>query len=137
MKFKRHKVALADDEINTTKDIEQVIKRITYKPNATLKVMSIGTRSVEIQLRQSVPDTYHPGRQTDVFSTVTCRPEMFTDVHDLLAFIRVAMLHAMEIHESDEWFRFDGELVFDPHSEGLTSNYDFTKKQDEWVVVPV
>lgn len=39
-------------------------------------------------------------------------------IYDALLFVR-EMVHAFEKHEADEWLRFAGELVHNPHPEGL------------------
>lgn len=69
------------------------------------------TRQVEVELPQHVGTTIQIGSQHPV-------PEHILygrDVQGLAGFIR-SIWHETELHESDEWFKLDGQLFDDPHT---------------------
>ena len=111
---------------------EEVLSKVTYKPNVNLSVYGAGdVWKLRVQMwiedsrkplerwevRPRSMQYFGPQRPLESVSRTICIP-MFVkgDEHGFLNWIRYVLLD-MENHELDEWFRYNGELVNDPHKE--------------------
>lgn len=96
-----------------------IVERITWRPDAVLTVEPIvditwlaakircvrqvldSRRRGEIPITFTVPVPFHLADQTDEW---------------IVQWVFEAVIVPMEVHEAQEWFRLDGELVNDPHA---------------------
>jgi hypothetical protein len=106
-------------------DIAAEVVRYTYRPGWTLRI--ILTRATgyavphgpdwyeaSLQVDAEVDDARNPGRR---FRLCAQFPVPYFVAHDIAGFRHwlARTLQDLEIHESREWLRYDGELVDDPH----------------------
>lgn len=90
---------------------------VRYKPGWTLTA-ALGRDSfspVRLMVQAELPDTYRPGRTIRIGTTHPV-PHAFERMPPIerARWLR-SVLHAMEIHEADEWLTVDSERLFDPH----------------------
>jgi 5-methylcytosine-specific restriction endonuclease McrA len=104
-------------------DVAAVIEGITYKPGWRLSVtrrqdyLFGGSPGVNLlRITAEVPDARHPGRTTTVTAD-NFIPEYVDSEEHLLRWVRHALTQ-VELHERDEFFRYQGDLVNDPHGGG-------------------
>lgn len=110
---------------------EQFFKDFSYKPNWEFDYQyqpDFDDQKVFITMR--VPDSRRPlpeptpldnlmGKRTVIPAVPINKTVMLGPFHGE-AYAKDYIRHHiidMEIHEVDEWFRYQGELVFDPHKE--------------------
>ncbi|HEY5785847.1 MAG TPA: hypothetical protein VIT65_13820 [Microlunatus sp.] len=103
------------------------LKRIRYKPDTSISMYSrFGTGQVVLHVLRKLPDSTTGitslAEYADIghFVQVGCElyvPELFRSEGDFGGFYRWLHqeLRKLEDHETDEWFRVDGGLPFDPH----------------------
>jgi hypothetical protein len=110
----------------TQEQVQQVLRRITYKPGTKLSLMTFDdisallnkpTSPPAILLESDVPNRDNPRETTRiVFQTALLPGEMeHLDERILLMRVRVMLLE-WETHEAMEWFKLDGVRVHDPHA---------------------
>lgn len=95
----------------------ECIRQFTYKPNWRFTYYDDFTPMVQIDMR--VMDSRQPApdpRKTVVVNQKLSLPPRWHGEEYALDFIR-SVIRKMEDHEVDEWIRYRGELVFDPHKE--------------------
>lgn len=95
---------------------------VRYKPGWTLTATP-GTdpyAPARLMVQAELPDTYQPGRTIRIGSTHPV-PHTFGRMPPIerARWLR-SVLHAMEIHEADEWLTVTGERLFDPHQPRTT-----------------
>lgn len=98
------------------------LARFTYKPGWKMRVEPLhrldpakhGVGVLIITVR--VEDTYRPGVMVDVESVRALYPGTHDQDADHFAMLVAAWLKDVEIHESREWLRRDGEVFDDPHA---------------------
>lgn len=99
----------------STAQLASVLERVSYRPGWTIRVYDGRREGQHIAITTQVPDAYDPAE------TVTL------DVHSMLppqrdteAFLTWLSwrLGRLEIHESREWFRYNGRAWDDPHADG-------------------
>ena len=93
-------------------DLEKMISKLSYKPGWTFGFQHDRFYDVLI-LGGIVPDSRDPGKMLP-FSTRRPIPDFLLTREHLLSWVRQLLLEA-EYHELREYFRYDGELVDDPH----------------------
>lgn len=105
-------------EKKKSKDWEALIKRVTYRPGYMLDaIYEIDFDITKLIVKMRVENTYRPGEMIPIiFQHFLPAWRHIGDDAEAMRFIRDA-LHDMERHESDEWIRLDGEMIYDPHKE--------------------
>lgn len=98
----------------TTKEIKDWLQRVTYKPGWKFKAYDGDWEGQHIVITTVVPDSYNPGQNVvlDVHSMLPPIPSV-----DYLNRWLTWRLGRIEIHEMREFFKVDGQIVFDPHAE--------------------
>lgn len=104
--------------------------RFIYKPGWSWEVevsAVLGTLAYpqpRLQITAVQPDACDPGRGTTTITAQRSIPQ-FYEMRDMDPQIEYELarwfLHTlwdMERHESEEWLRRDGEVLFNPHKEG-------------------
>jgi len=101
----------------TDKQVVNIIEKIKYKDNFTLKAYAdkdaFEGSIVRLLIRMRVPDRNLRDVLTNVENT-EIYDQIFCDEEHVLDTVR-KKLHDMERHESDEMFIYEGERIFDPH----------------------
>ena len=98
----------------------KVFEEVTLQPGQWLsaEVEGFGSESILIlNLHAEVQDSRRLGRTLTAITSTWVPMSALEDDNVMLAFIRKC-LQQWALHEVDEWFRFRGELVNDPHSSG-------------------
>jgi hypothetical protein len=99
------------------KSWDEFLKNFTYRPGYEFRYdYDIDFNIHKIIARFTVEDTYNRGRMIPIVFQHTCPAwdEMGGETR-ALSYLR-SVCHDLEMHESDEWFRYKGEMVFDPHA---------------------
>lgn len=107
----------------------EIVDRLRYLPNYDFHFIDeVAYLTMEIHCR--CPDSRDPERApiTVVHPTRVPEEALESDLV-MLAFIRHCLIQ-LAIHEVDEWFRCDGELVRDPHDPRNLD--DFTEFVPAW-----
>jgi hypothetical protein len=109
-------VHAADRDLYTT--LRSFLAAVGYKPGWTLTA-ALGPdpfSPVRLMVQAELPDTYQPGRTIRIGSNHPV-PPYFTRMPPIerARWLR-SVLHAMEVHEADEWLTVDSERLFDPHN---------------------
>lgn len=99
-----------------SKEALEILKKITYKPEwhieCYIRTDYPGSPvAVDFILDAIDPVTKAPTR---IMGHSRIDPFMFKDKEALLAFIFDRLIVA-ERHETQEWFRYEGKPVYDPH----------------------
>lgn len=89
-----------------------VVEAIQYKPG-----WKISLTPGQINITFMALDSVDQECETEVTINSSFDPLWFRTEEKLLAFVREAITQA-ELHERDEWFRYNGELLDDPHGPG-------------------
>lgn len=102
-----------------TTQLREQVARFTYKPNVTLRVDYADWAAAWIlTARGMFPDANDPDKQTMVARTkafdVIGAKRCINDPTYLRYEIQW-LLTKLEIHELDEWLKFDGDFVRAPH----------------------
>lgn len=102
--------------------LQDIIHRVSYKPRVKLEVHRLMEDVATIRVVMIVPDINDP---TDniVFQFMSSLSLYsigdMTDCQIVEYFVRGAIREA-ELHEMDEWLKFDGRCVREPHPEEQT-----------------
>lgn len=104
----------------TYKRLEDIVRRITYKPNWTLRLRWDSSHAyyVTFYLLMEVPDL-RTGKPLPLSFCETAAIDFFAEAHEdwiIRMWIYPFILRAEE-HEMREWFKLDGKHVVDPHPE--------------------
>lgn len=101
--------------INSKHDLQRYLDRYTYKPGSSIVVGNMNMRGrVEINLYLRSPDVSDPSRLAKITTTQELEFPVETGHLEMLIYSGWKYL---ESHEIDEWLKFDGECVNDPHPE--------------------
>lgn len=109
----------------TREEFQEVIDNCQYKPGYYFgelefdEVTGIYTMTIQFETDDSRAENAHELSERVTLtarSTATLLEVDHWDVDDCLEWIRTAR-HTIACHESDEWFLYKGEMVFDPHAE--------------------
>lgn len=96
---------------------QELLSRITYRHGVTLSVRpSATTDQLTFQVEVDTADTRdgsHIPRPIKIVHRTLIPPGV--DEKYRIAFVRQCV-QKMEIHESDEWLKLDGKMIYDPHS---------------------
>jgi hypothetical protein len=102
----------------TSADLARFQSGISYKPGYRFRFdPDRVTSGVYVTVDAAVEDAYHPGRRVRLAFREWCPAVALRDEETLLLWLR-GFRHRFEKHESDEWFTYQGERVFDPHERG-------------------
>lgn len=101
---------------------EEFFNNFSYKPNWTFSLWKedyyvddkVFKSFVFLKIEMKVPDARQEGSERIVGNNITLEPWMGEEFAKNL--IRDC-IRRMEEHEINEWFRYKGELVFDPHKD--------------------
>lgn len=92
------------------------LARITYRRGWTFELVDDPEQHEGLKLRivARVEDSYRPGEYTELRICSYLPPMADEAAFEHWLFWR---LRRIEIHECGEWFKVDGIVAFDPHSE--------------------
>jgi len=100
----------------TSLDAKKIIERISYKPGWTL---GMETNGKKLTLKVFTPTLIDVNQSSFAISLTFTWPSVHVDClrgqTALLMWVRHC-LEATERHEMYEWFRLDGQQVFNPHA---------------------
>lgn len=100
--------------------LEILNKAITYKPNVKLNLYRetdrmMGTILV-LYITSKLPDAINRGKGEVEIGFRQIRPfDDFNDDGHVLEWVGHCLME-MEMHERDEWFRFNGKMLRNPHA---------------------
>lgn len=107
--------------------LQRQLDRFTYKPGWTFRIDTTPTEGrggwgrtpFLLTVTVRVEDTYHPGQMIDIGGSVLL-PYRLGEVRGPIAereFARflIGRITDIELHESREWLKRDGEIYDDPH----------------------
>lgn len=97
----------------TTKEIQDHLARVTYKPGWSFEAYDGKWEGQHIVIRTSVPNAYNTKENTDLDVHSMLPPIPDTNYLNSWLMWRVARL---EVHEVREFFKVDGKIVDDPHA---------------------
>lgn len=95
--------------------VYSVFKKTSYKPGWRCWIVAYADR-VGVFLEQWVTDV-HYGERIPVRSSFAIAFETAEQVRDPRSMLRLlrSNIHSFELHEADEWFKYEGVCVVDPH----------------------
>ena len=96
---------------------QSIIDTVTYKPNTKFHITE-NYYNTQLHIEVLVPNTYDPGNLTPikVIHTSVLPSLGYFPEKKAPKYIR-KLVHNAEIHEADEWLRFNGVMLFNPHKE--------------------
>ena len=104
--------------------VRKTLDRVEYKPGAKFVISEMSnffTRNAVVTLSFRVRDVHDGGRKIDVISNMQIPEQQLAlcksegELVELFLELLRKHIHSFEIHEADEWLKFRGEQVFDPH----------------------
>lgn len=97
----------------TLHEVQTELARITYKPGWTLKARQSMFEGVVLRIvAEGLINSYRPKETIDIGIDSFLPPvESVEQLHSWLAW----RLDRIESHESREWLKRDGRVLFDPH----------------------
>ncbi len=96
-----------------------VVESISYKPNwKIMATHNVDQFAVVMCVMHKAEDTYHPGVEIPVVLTKTLHNLSLERSHgeDFLLEEVHRMIREVELHELDEWFKYKGQRIYDPHN---------------------
>ena len=109
--------------MGAARKMQALIDRIKYKPGYKFEVKTepFADHAFLRVVTPPVQNTYKPDDPTQVgpIQFLIWIPWFFDDMalKAQIAWFRDHVIHMMEQHEADEWFRVDNIMVFNPHGE--------------------
>lgn len=107
------------------KDIVSIVEKVTYKPGWKISIHRPDYGNmIEIVFRtHPVPDAAGK-RQGDgpILARLHFPPESIKEPNHLLKLIQ-DRVKSLELHEVDEWLKFENKWLKDPHPELVDRNY--------------
>lgn len=108
----------------TVEEVQSVVKGITYKPNCRMRVEPYGdkryTSIVTIYIESKVLDSVHGKAEVTIIFQDRFDIRWFETASDVIRWVGDCLMR-WEKHELDEWFRFNGNLVHDPHGSDMVA----------------
>lgn len=98
----------------TMAEIQRHLRLLSYKPGWSFEAYEGRWEGHHLVIRTEVEDTYRPG-STTVLDVHSMLPPM-RDTGALEEWI-AWRLARIEVHECREFFKRDGQVIFDPHAE--------------------
>lgn len=97
----------------TAREITELSTTVTYKPGFQFTIMRHPIEGLCLRIVFNVPDAYRPGEQQTQGVNAPIPPLYDArHFHDWLLW----RLRIIELHELCEFYRVNGELLYDPHS---------------------
>jgi hypothetical protein len=102
-------------------EMRAMLAKVRYKPGWSFYLKEVTPESyyfdgcASVTVFCDVPDTYHPEFTVQISASYPV-PYYLPDEEAFLHWLRGYVINAVEQHESDEWFRYEGVLVNDPHA---------------------
>ncbi|HEY0758735.1 MAG TPA: hypothetical protein VGD59_05720 [Acidisarcina sp.] len=101
--------------MNTTQRLREVCKNITYKLGCVFTVDDDNDQ-INIILTRTEPDARSPEQLAEVhFNLLILKAELESLSDAELVNLLYEVAKGSELHEVDEWFKFRGIRVHDPH----------------------
>jgi len=95
-------------------DIREHLARVSYKPGWRFEAHDTEFEGPFVRILVDVPDSYNPGEATTLgINSIVAVND--TDELDRWLINRIIRI---ESHEAREFYKRDGKIIFDPHSEG-------------------
>jgi len=103
-------------------EIISAVKRMTYKPGYELSVYpsvsSFGGQIISFLMKSAeLPDSNGSSEKTKISYVKEEPVRLFRSIEDLTRYMS-EFVALFERHESEEWLRFDGKRVVNPHWRG-------------------
>lgn len=96
--------------------IEKLVDRVTYKPGFELRARQRLSHLPTIRMTAWVQDTRSTIKRNVHIEAEQSVPLMIPNEKEFYHWLLFAFLHnEWERHEAAEWFRVDGQRIFDPH----------------------
>jgi hypothetical protein len=99
----------------TSVEIERHFDRLTYKDGWRFLLYVTPWEGPFVRIEVDVEDSYNPGETTTLGVNSFLPPMESTDQLESWLMARIIRI---ESHEAREFFKRDGEVIFDPHAEG-------------------
>lgn len=122
--------------MRTIQDFNRVLKDFTYKPGFNFFIRSTQQYgynyhqlSIEVPSNYDSTETYNEEtsqRKTRLLFNVVINEvtlSMLYNDKDIIEFIRQS-LRSWELHEMDEWIKYNGEQIYNPHLRKLEVKYE-------------
>lgn len=98
----------------TVAEIADVVSRVTYRPGWRFTVAEPRFEGPRLLIEAQVPNSYKPAETVDLRIE---SPIPFMANEGAFVDWLLWRLLRVESHECREWFRLDGEAIFNPHGE--------------------
>src|SRR5262252_3256074 len=100
----------------TEAGMRDIVQRLSYKPGweFLLERLAMPYDKLAVVVTYTAPDSRNPGKSV----LITARyfvPDSSQDAAAFFSWLRATVITKTEHHEIDEFLRYDGELVRDPH----------------------
>lgn len=98
----------------TVEDLRNIVSRITYKPNFIIEVFHGDKTYLRIAIIMKVANV-----QSGEIVEISMNEDIdfgFMSSDTFVWYVH-GMIHSMEAHECNEWFKFEGSNLVDPHPE--------------------
>jgi hypothetical protein len=97
------------------KQINEFLKRVTYKPGWNFSVDVHPTGDFIFVINREAEDAYDPSKTVTLHSTQIVPVEsLYYSEETWFGTIKQLILDT-EFHELDEWLKFDGQMCHNPH----------------------
>ncbi len=93
------------------------VARYTYKPNVKLELIESSGRGWNLMIICTVPDSRPPHTVDRVTHHNILNSEAVNSTN--LSFFVQHSIKTVELHELDEWLKFDGKQLNNPHANGV------------------
>lgn len=99
--------------------LRNIIADILYKPGWTFEVTCSEYDYMTLWCKWQVPDVVNPEKMLDLRHTICINAWQMEQMktEDVVNYYVNSLIRTAELHEMDEWFRYKGEHVRDPHPE--------------------
>lgn len=103
--------------VNQEKRLQQLISKVTYKPGVTIKLDKRTNTSIALIFTWQTKDTRNGLVEVPLMSTEYYSFKDMESLSDAQIFAKIRrQVHEMELHEADEWLKFEDKPIKDPHS---------------------
>lgn len=93
---------------------QKFVARLRYKPGSTIEVREHSAYTMLLVVTQTLPDAEGVSKEPIMVRLSEAIPPMIEEPEHALDFVREVIRKA-EMHEIDEWLRFDGKRPHEPH----------------------
>lgn len=102
-----------DDRCLSVSELFEAFTQFEYHPDSEIYVAKTDN-SVRVTLVKTVRNAYRPENNINIQTVQEYHASSGYTVNDVLDLFRT-LVYSMEVHEADEWIKFNGKTVFDPH----------------------